>query len=256
MKRFLVLTLLGVIGASSGMGVARADWDPGDGHKMHYPQMPDPTGWDVKVTPNLVLADDWQCSSTGPVTDIHFWSSWRNGTVGGVSGIWVGIFSNVPVGPGVSYSRPGDLLWQETFTPGVPRAYDPPSLEGWYNPAIPEALADNHQSYYQYNIQNIANPFVQVQGTVYWLAIQATLVDPVNTDFGWKTSIDHFEDDAVWGNWGGVGPFPASIAWNELLDPQTLESLDLAFVITPEPGSVLAMIGVLGWALAAGRRPA
>ena len=24
-----------------------ADWVPADGHKMHYPQLPDEAGWDV-----------------------------------------------------------------------------------------------------------------------------------------------------------------------------------------------------------------
>ena len=40
---------------------------------------------------------------------------------------------------------------------------------------------------------------------------------------GWKTSLEHFRDDAVWG-----GPDN----WNPLFDPITGETLDLAFVIT------------------------
>ena len=69
---------------------AWADWDPNNSnpkqatnHKMHYPQMPDPNGWDVDVTTGFV-ADDWRCSQSGPVDDIHFWISakgdnWGNG---------------------------------------------------------------------------------------------------------------------------------------------------------------------------------
>ena len=56
-----------------------ADWDPGDGHKMHFPQLPDEEGWDVNATFPKVLADDWTCSGTGWVEDIHFWGSWRHG---------------------------------------------------------------------------------------------------------------------------------------------------------------------------------
>lgn len=37
---------------------ALADWDITDGHKMHFPQLPDETGWAVNATQPLVLADD------------------------------------------------------------------------------------------------------------------------------------------------------------------------------------------------------
>ena len=38
-------------------GPALADWDPADGHKMHFPQLPDEDGWDVKSS-HLVPAPD------------------------------------------------------------------------------------------------------------------------------------------------------------------------------------------------------
>ena len=52
---------------------AHADWNPGFKHKMHFPQQPDANGYDVNFTAPLIVADDWKCSETGPVTDIHFW---------------------------------------------------------------------------------------------------------------------------------------------------------------------------------------
>ena len=55
---------------------AWADWDEGDDYKMHYPQMPDPTGWDICLVDQWV-ADDFTCTESGPITDIHFWISWR-----------------------------------------------------------------------------------------------------------------------------------------------------------------------------------
>ena len=51
------------------VGLAVADWTPADGHKMHFPQLPDANGWDVLATNPKILADDWTCSSTGPVKD-------------------------------------------------------------------------------------------------------------------------------------------------------------------------------------------
>jgi hypothetical protein len=63
---------------------AQAHWVPADGHKMHFPQLPDSAGWDVNQTPVefMCLADDWMCSETGKVTDIHVWGSWKHGNVG------------------------------------------------------------------------------------------------------------------------------------------------------------------------------
>ena len=54
----------------SVVGVANAHWNLGDGHKMHFPQLPDPNGWDVYATSSdvnlpVVVADDWRCSETG-----------------------------------------------------------------------------------------------------------------------------------------------------------------------------------------------
>ncbi len=55
-----------------------ADWSPGDDSKMHFPQLPDTGGWAVNCTlsgvgVSLSVVDDWQCSRSGPVDDIHFW---------------------------------------------------------------------------------------------------------------------------------------------------------------------------------------
>ena len=55
------------------------DWRYGWPHKMHWPQLPDfgTTGMDIDLT-QAILADDFKCTSTGPITDIHFWSSFAD----------------------------------------------------------------------------------------------------------------------------------------------------------------------------------
>lgn len=43
MKKLIALLCVLALG-----GPALADWQPGDGHKMHFPQLPDEDGWDVR----------------------------------------------------------------------------------------------------------------------------------------------------------------------------------------------------------------
>ena len=58
----LVCALL-ILANTALIGTVHADWDEGDGHKMHWPQLLDlsPNGIDVDVY-WVPLADDWNCS--------------------------------------------------------------------------------------------------------------------------------------------------------------------------------------------------
>ena len=231
---------------------AVADWFPGEPHKMHYPQLPDPFGWDVNATYPKVLADDWQCSETGPVTDIHVWGSWEFGAPGEVGSIHVSIHDNIPATPDTG-SRPGVLLWERDFFAGDFAVLDPWGTgdEGWYDPNTGDFRRPDHQTFHQINIERIMDPFIQEFGQVYWLDISVTPLDiGTQTRWGWKTSLEHFMDDAVWGDFNAVGGVDG---WNELYDPETGVSLDMAFVITPAPGT-LALVGFGGIAALRRRR--
>jgi hypothetical protein len=230
---------------------ALADWDPvydplGNiiNTKMVNPQLPDPNGMDVNATWPKVLADDWKCSATGPVTDIHFWGSWYNDQQIPIDYIHVSIHSDIPADPanGNYYSRPGPLLWQRDFFPGqfVYRPYGGGN-QAWYDPNTGAYVPDNHHGIWQYNMTDIPDPFYQDRGTIYWLDISVKLPDTAPPWFGWKTSLTHWNDDAVWGDF----PVPD---WHELRHPlPPFPSLDLAFVITPEPASLLLLgLGALG----------
>ena len=243
-------------------GSARADWAVGDDHKMHFPQLPDPIGWDVFASTNpdgtqKVLADDWQCSQTGPVTDVHIWGSWEQDRDAAITQICLSIHENIPEDPNnpESYSHPGPLLWERWFDPSQFTMLDYGTGEqGWYNPNTEVWSHPDHVKYHQINFEDIADPFHQEEGTIYWLDVTVQTVVADGGNWGWKTSQDNFMDDAVWMDTGYtndvVGDFVngtnSALGWHELLDPETGESLDLAFVITPEPAtlSLLALGGL------------
>lgn len=246
MKR--AMTVLAVVLMAMG-GMVQADWAPGDGHKMHFPQLPDPNGWDVDVLTDTVY-DDFLCTGTGPIEDVHFWVSWFGDQVGEISWIDISFHGDVPAGVDMEYSHPdslmyGDPLWYRRFTPAEwSIAPGGSGLQGWYNPQEPFVVIDNHQMYEQINITGILDPFEQEEDKVYWIGIHIGLVG-TETAIGWKTSMDHWNDDAVY--------YQSPPGWNELLDPVTQESLDMAFVITPEP-TCLALLAWGGMMLSRRRR--
>ena len=272
---------------------AWADWDPGDGHKMHYPQLPDVNGWDVAATatgaaPGIIrhVADDWRCSETGPVLDIHFWGSWKNGTKGTIDAFMIEIWADDPAGPGGyfednEYSTPLYRFTDEHYPePDDPRNGEPGIYwyygaylgggevterlygygdQGWYDPHDGTAIQNDHTEIYQYNINMQGlNVFHQGKDTIYWLMITAYLDEaqsPAGAEWGWKTSAsEHFMDDAVYFDSLTTVPFGYEYphegwddlpAYMELRDPlDQMISLDMAFVITPEPATLgLLLIG-------------
>lgn len=274
MKR-LILTSLCMVFV---VGTALADWNPGDPNK--WVQMPDLSTEGVDVfssthQPSSAggLADDFLCTTTGYVTDIHIWGSWLGGWLppeGAASVPFrLSIYSDIPAS-GETHSRPGDVLWQHDFSPEdfTVRKYAD-AIEDWYTPMLDESqyteyYSNDHNEAWQYNFvaeadEELENLFYQ-QGTpqdpvVYWLGVKAILPPGSDAIFGWKTSTDHWNDDAVF--WD-----PTS-GWQELKypmhdlvgNPLTYggQSMDMAFVITPEPATI-AMFGLGGLLLGRNRK--
>lgn len=201
--------------------VAMADWSEGDGFKMHFPQLPNPYGWDVDFH-DWMLGDDWECTETGPVSDIHFWISWFDDAVMEIPWIKVSIYTNNPGPP----SMPADLKWSREFDIDDFIIAGPwEGQQGWLWP-YGEFIENNHMLYWQINIPEIDDPFEQIAGEMYWLVIQMPYYDPPFA-VGWKTSIEQFMDAAVWGSPG---------SWQPIHDPINGLPLDFAFVITTEEG--------------------
>ena len=252
-------TIMAVMSAVVMLGtVARADWNVGDGHKMHYPQLPDPNGWDVRLSyfdppaggvgeSGRILADDWKCTGTGPLNDVHFWGSWKGDLVGTITQIDLMVFRDDP-NPQGGYSQP--LSPNHAYMKVLPEMFTirhwGTGDQGFYDPwgdddqdPRPYSIANDHQNIYQVNIEDVqlewapGQPFIQEVGEIYWLALEIHTAEQ-DCRFGWKTSgSPQFLDDAV---------YSAGI-WMPLTDPATGTSLDLAFVITPEPAT-LALVGL------------
>lgn len=234
---------------------AAADWREGDEHKMHWPQMPDPNGWDIDMT-DYVLADDWECSKSGPVSDIHFWYSVKGDTLANpvqpphIVSIYVSIHDDWAVddpGNTYGYSMPkGEPAWSKTFLPAefvIAGPFD--GVQGWDEP-VPynefECLPNDHDRYWQVNITEIDAPFEQKEGTIYWLDL-CIVAENSDHPIGWKTTLNPFNDCAVYSNPGPGAP------WLKVARCGGDNETDFAFVITPEPGTmcllVLGGIGVL-----------
>jgi hypothetical protein len=221
---------------------ARADWDASQPYK--WLQNPDltPLGVDVQASYDFNLADDFQCTSPGLITGIHIWGSWYRDVLPGdldpgAVTFTLSIHRDIPASPlGLPYSTPGELLWERVFQPGsfAVRPWEQGLEEGWVVPPDGyEFPGDTICWEYNFKIPE-DEAFVQ-QGTssepiVYWLHVNAVPADGA-ARFGWKSSVDHWNDDATWGQ--GKQPFGGP--WVELVYPPAHElsgrSIDLAFVL-------------------------
>jgi len=261
-----------------------ADWDPSQPAK--WVQLPDlsPEGMDINATYDpvagglnslIVLADDFLCTSTDPITDIHLWGSWIQDVLpqvfdpdeptfyrpdpGSVQ-FHLSIRADIPADTGplpTPYSRPGELLWSKVFNPGefLARPYAQNIEEGWYDPLSGQYVFPGDTVAWQYNFLIPEDEAFIQQGdaanpVIYWLDVAAIPQNagptPVEPLFGWKSSVDHWNDVAVYGavdlsNW------PNPQEWLPLDNiPTGIAQRDLAFVITPEPASlVLLSLGLL-----------
>ena len=236
---------------------AWADWIDEDGHKMHYPQHPDLDGWDIDMT-QFVLADDWRCSQTGFVDDIHFWASVEYGEQPQIASINVSIHDNITAqeNPYGDYSMPGDLLRAWTFNNFAMRPVVNDLWQGWDDPrssmTAPVCRDQDHRNFWQINItdisQQVSNPLKQEIGKIYWLDLQITALVADHL-IGWKTTDEPWNDVAVYMNPGGAGAAP----WIPVKVCQDDMETDFAFVITPEPATI-AILGIGSMLLFSRRR--
>jgi hypothetical protein len=218
----------------------------GIGPKWEQPPDTSENGVDIRCDrkdqiPRL-LADDFNCTQTGPITKVTIWGSWKDDKKGVIDSIHLSIHSDKPDpdgSEGPEYSEPNELLWSRDFSSAefteIP--IDKYVEEWWWDPYMqmtPYWPGDHQIWQYDINIPYY-EAFVQ-QGDpnhpiVYWLDayVDINMIEsPPEAEFGWKTSSQHWNDDAVrWDN--------ENSEWAELRypspHPYCPNSVDLAFAI-------------------------
>ncbi|MBW2108837.1 MAG: hypothetical protein JRI36_09255, partial [Deltaproteobacteria bacterium] len=133
--------------------------------------------------PAPLVADDWQCRDPRPVSDVHFWGSYLGWEVErpnptlpapGVEGFWIRIYEDVPAfAPDVPYSHPGLLLYEQEV-----RVF---TEQYMVSISHPDGLFE-HKFYYSLDLPE---PFVQNEGTIYWLSVAAIMREETQYPWGW-----------------------------------------------------------------------
>jgi len=207
---------------------------------VKWEQLPDITqnGTDVDATSNVdiprMLANDFLCTTPGPITDVHLFGSWLQDQVGVISMIHLSIHADIPANESpTGYSIPGAVLWQMNFTQGqfTQKLYHESAAgEFWWDPYTGQFLPNSDHMIWEYDI-NITDTaaFVQ-QGTttkpiIYWLDAYVTTQTGL---FGWKTAATPWGDTAVYKT------VPPNEQWKQLITPVG-KPVDLAFRITTKP---------------------
>lgn len=214
---------------------------------VKYEQPPNLAGFDVSDGSGFVLADDFVCTSTGPITDIHIWGSWLDDVHGVITNFVLGIYSDVPAGTNSAGqpmpSHPGDLLWSESFPLGqFNESIFAVGQEHFISPASVDILGPDTNAWFYCFYP--ANPFTQTGSastpTIYWLAVYAQgIFGPplaATPQFGWKTTALVKNDVSVNTPWAGPSLPGSGVTWNPNTTPASspggAQPLDLAFVLT------------------------
>ncbi len=220
-------------------------------HEVKWLQKPDlsPTGIDIRIADggggNHRIADDFECKEPGLITDVHFWASWKDDIIGEIKWFTISIYSDIPASQShTEYSMPGELLWQRRFSKfdeTLQYCLGPHEYEWWWDPFwdYDEPNSQGDQKVWRYDIQIDPRLAFRQEGSpdaprVYWIEIMARVPYVSREEIGWKTSIDHWNDNAVWFDWRNIDP--AQQIWRELIYPQGHElagqPIDMAFALT------------------------
>jgi hypothetical protein len=163
-----------------------------------------PKTWSAQI-----LADDYQCTLSGPVTQIDVWGCYHLDALPGNDPnnvqFTLSIREDLPA-IGRTYSMPGKILWTKIFKKGQFTVQESASKrQSFFSPCDAEYITNSQKRMFKYTFKiDQSEAFVQAgsagKPVVYWLSVQAKLAQSAGSmaRFGWKTSTNYWNDDAVW----------------------------------------------------------
>jgi hypothetical protein len=186
-----------------------------------------------------IIADDWACTTTNPVTDIHWWGSFVNWSQPMLpayvpNAFFISFWTDAPTNAGNSFSHPGICLQVIQATNFAC------NFVGW--DIDPRDAGVAPEACFKFDLDLATNWFTQtpLTGTnIYWISIAAFYTNPpaVLYPWGWKTRPRDVNslapDDAVrifYPTWPQPG-MPYSSGTN-IWWPSLSNSWDMAFVLT------------------------
>ena len=217
-----------------------------------------------------VMADDWKCNDTRPITDIHWWGSfqgWRLRKPPTImpTAFHIGIWTDVPkhsadnLMPDPSDSHPRELIWENICTNYVWNFagidVDPRNRPDYVDETCFQftQLLNEDEWFYQH-------PMEDGMPNVYWLSIAAIfdasqIDDPDFHEWGWKTRPHYFNDDAVRIVQATIMPlrvgskflsgvaikYPDGVTWDLAFELTTNEP---SYQDEPIPGDITGPVGI------------
>jgi hypothetical protein len=262
-SRTNLLTLACVVGIAASIAWAGPTPDPVKWSQPPVVVQEDPRliyGWDeVSMTDFPVVADDFKCTQTQYITDLHWWGSYPDyiGEPGQPEPIrprafLIRFWDDVPAGPNNEFSHPGrelhKIVCEKYEEERVGYDVDPFSWDQG-DPIVRDIC-------FQYNQVFERDEWFLQEGTerdprIYWVSIQA-VYDPgtdVPYPWGWKTTEYRNIDAAVVSDPGPEG-------WYPIIAPHGGDRWwDMAYELSvPEPGTMLLLTVGAGLAVLRRRR--
>ena len=211
-------------------GAAFADWDPGMPAK--WVQLPD-LSTDRhrrqllrRQSAGYILADDFECTETGPITDIHIWGSWLDDHLPDrrtrqASTFTLSIHADIPAEQSpTGYSMPGECSGSmDVPARASSRASSGrrTSQEGWMDPPEDYIVPGRHHLLaVQLHIPasrglRPAGHARRTRSSTGWTC-RPIPDDTAGHASAGRPRVDHWNDDAVW----GYGDEPYLGPWYEL----------------------------------------
>ncbi|MFC1911022.1 Ig-like domain repeat protein, partial [Chloroflexota bacterium] len=205
-----------------------------------WAQLPDDSdgiAWiSMRISEDQLIAgaDNFLCTETGLITDIHVWGSWAYDELPEEPAeFYVGIYANIPANESATgFSVPGEQLWSSFFGPDdyiVTSNEDYQGIleSGW------GAISTSVLFQYNFHIPK-ENYFIQEQGTIYWLSVMAIYQEVEGYLWGWNFARydNRWTDNAFWYGQANGETIEYGHAVYPVGHEHEGESMDTAFAIT------------------------